>query len=96
MLNSQGRRVGITVEVILFNVIFALFCYISKTCTNTFYTVFAASMNALLEEENHSQSQPRVLSCVMQWMQLFLPCNEMPASSPRPLHGSELAYLSCL
>ena len=21
----------------------------------------------------------------MQWMQLFLPCNEMPASGPRPL-----------
>ena len=34
--------------------------------------------------------------CVMQWMQLFLPCNEMPASGPRPLHCSELAYRSCL
>ena len=31
--------------------------------------------------------------CVMQWMQLFLPCNEMPASGPCPLHCSELAYL---
>ena len=26
--------------------------------------------------------------CVMQWMKLFLPCNEMPAS--------ELAYRSCI
>ena len=31
--------------------------------------------------------------CVMQWMQLFLSCNEMPTSGPRPLHGSQLAYL---
>ena len=34
--------------------------------------------------------------CVMQWMQLFLACNEMPASGPHPLHCSELAYRSCL
>ena len=34
--------------------------------------------------------------CIMQWMQLFLPCNEMPASGPRPLHHSELAYRSYL
>ena len=33
---------------------------------------------------------------VMQWMQLFLPCNEMPASGPCPLRCSELAYRSCV
>ena len=35
----------------------------------------------------HTINRP---TCFMQWM--FLPCNEMPASGPRPLHSSELAY----
>ena len=34
--------------------------------------------------------------CVMQWMQLFLPCSEMPASGLLTLHSSELAYRSRL